>query len=58
MASDIMAGLLLLRWQSNQWVGGGHRVPYRLIERDSVPCDVYKSGDALVTSGTNIMVRR
>ncbi|TPP60084.1 Sn1-specific diacylglycerol lipase alpha [Fasciola gigantica] len=50
VASDIMAGLLLLRWQSNQWVGCGHRVPYHLIERDSVPCEVYGGGDSVPIS--------
>ncbi|CAL8084957.1 unnamed protein product [Calicophoron daubneyi] len=39
VASDIVAGLLLLRWQTNQWVGSGHRVPLSLIERDTVPCE-------------------
>ncbi|CAH8493248.1 unnamed protein product [Dicrocoelium dendriticum] len=40
VATDIVAGLFLLRWQTNQWVGGGHCVPMSLIERDTIPCDV------------------
>ncbi|KAA3672863.1 uncharacterized protein DEA37_0009708 [Paragonimus westermani] len=37
VVSDIATGLLLLRWQTNQWVGCGHRVPISSIERESVP---------------------
>ncbi|TGZ69294.1 hypothetical protein CRM22_003813 [Opisthorchis felineus] len=36
--SDIVAGLLLLRWQTTQWVGSGHRVPLSVIEQDTKPC--------------------
>ncbi|KAK4476224.1 hypothetical protein MN116_001433 [Schistosoma mekongi] len=47
VASDIVAGLLLLRWQTKQWVGSGHRIPLSLIYQDTSPSvlniDVYQS---------------
>uniref|UniRef100_A0A5K3EKU6 Lipase_3 domain-containing protein n=1 Tax=Mesocestoides corti TaxID=53468 RepID=A0A5K3EKU6_MESCO len=38
VASDVLAGLLLLRWQTYQWVGCGRRVPLQRIIEDS---DIY-----------------
>ncbi|CAH8674586.1 unnamed protein product [Schistosoma rodhaini] len=40
VASDIVAGLFLLRWQTKQWVGTGHRIPLSLIHRDTSPSDL------------------
>ncbi|CAH8871285.1 unnamed protein product [Trichobilharzia szidati] len=40
VASDIVAGLILLRWQTKQWVGCGHRVPLSLIHQDTSPSDL------------------
>ncbi|BHF76468.1 hypothetical protein SprV_0501956600 [Sparganum proliferum] len=37
VASDLIAGLVLLRWQTHQWVGCGHRVPMSCILRDTEP---------------------
>ncbi|KAH8864790.1 Sn1-specific diacylglycerol lipase alpha [Schistosoma japonicum] len=49
VASDIVAGLLLLRWQTKQWVGSGHRIPLSLIYQDTSPSvlniDVLQKGD-------------
>ena len=36
VTSDIVAGLLLLRWQTSQWTGTGHRVPMNLIDRCTI----------------------
>ncbi|KAL5106095.1 Synaptotagmin-like protein 4 [Taenia crassiceps] len=38
VASDLLAGLLLLRWQSHQWIGCESRVPLQRVLEDS---DVY-----------------
>ncbi|CAH8648460.1 unnamed protein product [Schistosoma bovis] len=40
VASDIVAGLFLLRWQTKQWVGTGHRIPLSLIYQDTSPSDL------------------
>ncbi|CAH8584146.1 unnamed protein product [Schistosoma turkestanicum] len=40
VASDIVAGLFLLRWQTKQWVGTGHRIPLSLVLQDTSPSDL------------------
>ncbi|CAH8646090.1 unnamed protein product [Heterobilharzia americana] len=40
VASDIVAGLFLLRWQTKQWVGCGQRIPLSLIHQDTSPSDL------------------
>lgn len=40
--SDVMLGMMLLRWQSNQWIGGQTQVPAKFIldQTDPVLDDV------------------
>uniref|UniRef100_A0A094ZZR1 Uncharacterized protein n=1 Tax=Schistosoma haematobium TaxID=6185 RepID=A0A094ZZR1_SCHHA len=51
VASDIVAGLFLLRWQTKQWVGTGHRIPLSLIYQDTSPSDL--NVDILVKGDQN-----
>ncbi|KAM7538887.1 hypothetical protein Aperf_G00000052112 [Anoplocephala perfoliata] len=39
VATDLLAGLMLLRWQTQQWVSCGNRVPLECILQDSYPYD-------------------
>ncbi|KAM3187222.1 hypothetical protein ACTXT7_002714 [Hymenolepis weldensis] len=39
VATDLLAGLMLLRWQTRQWVDCGNRVPLERILQDSYPYD-------------------
>ncbi|VDM04103.1 unnamed protein product [Schistocephalus solidus] len=49
VASDLIAGLVLLRWQTHQWVGCGHRVPMSCILRDTEPYNPTPEAPSQVT---------